>query len=98
MTVFREIVRRLTTVLRPRRFDRDLHDEMALHVDLRAAREAERGAALAEARRRAQRAFGAPLRLREDAREAWGWLWWLADDLSRLESDTTPSTAAPAPA
>lgn len=30
--------------------------------------------------------------------EAWGWLWWLADDLSRLESDTTPSTAAPAPA
>ena len=30
--------------------------------------------------------------------EAWGWLWWLADDLSRLESDTRPSTAAPAPA
>ena len=23
--------------------------------------------------------------------EAWGWLWWLADDLSRLEGDTTPA-------
>ena len=75
MTVLREMVRRLNTLLRPRRFDRDLHDEMALHVDLRAAREAARGATPAEARRLAQRAFGAPLRLREDAREAWGWLW-----------------------
>ena len=27
--------------------------------------------------------------------EAWGWLWWLADDLSRLDGETT-STAAPA--
>ncbi|MFI5073448.1 MAG: FUSC family protein [Actinomycetales bacterium] len=29
--------------------------------------------------------------------EAWGWLWWLADDLSRLEGDTAP-TVAPAAA
>lgn len=29
--------------------------------------------------------------------EAWGWLWWLADDLSRLEGETTP-TVAPAAA
>jgi hypothetical protein len=27
--------------------------------------------------------------------EAWGWLWWLADDLSRLEGETAPA-AAPA--
>jgi Fusaric acid resistance protein-like len=27
--------------------------------------------------------------------EAWGWLWWLADDLSRLEGETAPM-AAPA--
>jgi predicted permease len=75
MITFREIVRRLMTLIRPRRFDRDLRDEMALHVDLRTAREAERGVAPDEARRRANRAFGAPLRLREDARDAWGWLW-----------------------
>ena len=30
--------------------------------------------------------------------EAWGWLWWLADDLSRLEGETVPTAAAPAPA
>ena len=48
---------------------------MALHVDLRAAREAERGAAPDEAARRAQRAFGPTLRLREDARDAWGSMW-----------------------
>jgi uncharacterized membrane protein YccC len=29
--------------------------------------------------------------------EAWGWLWWLADDLSRLEGETAP-TVAPAAA
>ncbi len=29
--------------------------------------------------------------------EAWGWLWWLADDLSRLEGETAPM-AAPASA
>jgi fusaric acid resistance family protein len=29
--------------------------------------------------------------------EAWGWLWWLADDLSRLEGETAP-TVLPAAA
>ncbi len=30
--------------------------------------------------------------------EAWGWLWWLADDISRLEGETLPAAPSPAPA
>ena len=30
--------------------------------------------------------------------EAWGWLWWLADDLSRLEGEIEPMAPTPAPA
>ena len=70
-----ELCRRLAAIARRRALDRDLQDEMALHVDLRAAREIERGAPADEAARRARRAFGAELRHREDARDAWGWLW-----------------------
>jgi predicted permease len=52
-----------------------LRDEMALHMDLRAARDVERGLSAEQAAERARLAFGQPLRHREDAREAWGWLW-----------------------
>ena len=30
--------------------------------------------------------------------EAWGWLWWLADDISRLEGEALPAAASPASA
>jgi hypothetical protein len=64
-------------------------------------------ATLREADRKAVRA-GLAETAREPGREAhpnatlravqaWGWLWWLADDLSRLEGETTP-TVAPAAA
>jgi hypothetical protein len=56
-------------------------------------READRAAVragLAETAREAGRDEHPNATLR--AIEAWGWLWWLADDLSRLESETAPTT------
>jgi predicted permease len=73
--------RRLMMLLRRRRFDRDLADEMQLHLDLRAAREVERGAPPREAARLARRAFGGALGVREQSRDAWGWRW--LDEMGR---------------
>ncbi len=56
-----EFFRRLRYLLRRRRFDRELAAEMAFHREM-AAREG--GMPL-----------GNVLRLREEAREAWGWMW-----------------------
>jgi predicted permease len=72
---FGTLVRRITALVRWRRRDRDLRDEMALHMDLRAARDVDRGLSAEQSAERARAAFGQPLRHREDAREAWGWMW-----------------------
>jgi predicted permease len=56
-----ELFRRLRYLLNRRRFDRDLENEMQFH------REMSTGMGHAE--------FGNLLRLREQARDAWGWTW-----------------------
>lgn len=61
----KEMLRRLSYLLSRNRRGRELEDEMAFHREM-----AER-AGRPEARRR----FGSPVRLREQAREAWGWTW-----------------------
>src|SRR5262245_39216276 len=71
----RELGRRLLMLLRGRRFDRDLDEEMRLHRELRAG-ELERGGLGPDAaRREAARRFGSALQAREDSRAAWGWSW-----------------------
>src|SRR5690348_10063073 len=60
-----ELARRVWYLLRRRRFEAELRQEMAAHRD-----------ALDDPRR-----FGNALRLREEARDAWGWRW--LDDLAR---------------
>jgi len=62
-----EFFRRMLYLLTQRRRDRELREEMAAHREMAA----ESGAR-----------FGDDLRLREDAREAWGWMW-----LDRLKQD-----------
>src|SRR5580692_297973 len=64
----RKLFRRISYLLHRRRMDQDLADEMAAHREM-----------MAEDRRRA---FGSTLRLREDSRAAWGWVW-----LERLWQD-----------
>jgi predicted permease len=64
-----ELYRRLCYLLNRRRIERELIDEMAFHREMAA--------------RGGGRPFGNMLRLREEAREAWGWTWIdrLAQDL-----------------
>ena len=56
-----ELFRRLRYLLNRRRFDQELAEDMDFHREM-AAREGRQN-------------FGNPLRLREEARDAWGWTW-----------------------
>jgi hypothetical protein len=64
-----EFFRRLRYLFYRRRFDQELADDLEFHREM-AAREGRQN-------------LGSTLRLREDAREAWGWMWIdrLAQDL-----------------
>lgn len=73
----REVWLRLTYPFRQRRIAAELREEMALHVELRAAKLLEQGdaanvhAASVDARKR----FGNASRIEGAARDAWGWRW-----------------------
>jgi predicted permease len=64
----RKLLRRLSYLLHRRRLEQDLADELEAHREM-----------MSENRRQA---FGNALRLREDSRAAWGWMW-----LDRLRQD-----------
>jgi hypothetical protein len=68
-----EIFRRIRYLLQRRRFDRELESDMEFHREM-AAREGRSN-------------FGNVLRMREQAREAWGWTW-----LDRLVQDLRYAT------
>jgi predicted permease len=70
-----EFWRRLCFRLRGARFDRDLAEEMRLHVDLRAADKQADGIPPEAAVAAARRQFGNATHLREISRDAWGWTW-----------------------
>ena len=56
-----ELLRRIRYLLNRRRFDEELASEMEFHREMSA--------------RDGGRPFGNTLRLREEARDAWGWIW-----------------------
>lgn len=66
-----ELLRRLRYLVTRRRQERELEDEMEFHREMMA-------------REGRAASFGNTLRLREDSRDAWGWLWLeqLAQDLA----------------
>src|SRR5579872_4154623 len=64
----RELFRRLRFLFQPPRLTAELENEMEFHREM--------------AERAGRRNFGNSLRLREQAREAWGWTW-----LDRLLQD-----------
>jgi putative ABC transport system permease protein len=70
-----ELTRRLAMLLRGRRFDADLEEEIRLHRELREREQIEAGVAPDEARHAARRRFGNDLVLREESRDMWGWSW-----------------------
>jgi putative ABC transport system permease protein len=63
--------RKLIFAVRRGRFERELEDEMRLHLELKA----EAGGATEDARYAAQRQFGNVLLTREASRDLWGWVW-----------------------
>jgi predicted permease len=65
----------LRTLVRRRRAEADLDDELRLHLELETERQVRAGLSPEEARRRAQVAFGPAERFREEARDARGTRW-----------------------
>ncbi|HKE83378.1 MAG TPA: permease prefix domain 1-containing protein [Vicinamibacterales bacterium] len=89
-----EIGRRVRMLFRGGRFDRELDEEMQLHIQLRQEKLRAEGLSDAEALRRARRRFGNSLRLREQSRDVWRWRW--LDDVGRdLRSGARQLRAAP---
>jgi predicted permease len=78
-----EMGRRLRMLFRREQFDRDLQDEMRLHMELRQQEHVDRSLPAEDARSAARRTFGNATLLREVSGDAWGWSWLdqLAQDL-----------------
>jgi predicted permease len=76
-----ELWRRLRTLFRRDRFDRDLAEEMQSHVEMQAEENRASGMNAPAARFAARRQFGNATALKETSREAWGWR--ALDELAR---------------
>src|SRR5262252_4166344 len=70
-----ELKRRLRMLFHRDQFERDLEEEMRLHVDLRREQQIDSGVSAGEAGREAHRRFGNVARMRERSHMAWGWNW-----------------------
>ena len=71
----RELWLRLSYPFRRRRVEHELRDEMALHLELRAAELRQRGLTASDAAAAARRRFGNRSRIADASRDAWGWHW-----------------------
>jgi predicted permease len=76
-----EMRRRIASLFRRERFDRELSEEMRLHREMRETEQRAGGANGENARAAARQRFGNDLRLREESREMWGWKW--AEDFAQ---------------
>ena len=66
---------KLQSLFRRNRNAQQLNDEIQFHIDQQIAENIAAGMSPGEARHAAMRAFGSPTLLKEEARDAWGWLW-----------------------
>jgi predicted permease len=71
-----EVWRRVAMLLRRRKFDRELDEEMRLHLELRQQEQLQSGMTAGHAQAAARRQFGNLTSLRERSRIAWGWEWF----------------------
>jgi len=77
-----ELWRRLSVLLRRRRFDGDLEEELRFHLEAQAEENRQNGMDAEEASFAARRQFGNLTLARETSREIWSWGW-----LERLGQD-----------
>jgi len=75
MSTLATLLRRLRAFSRRSRLQRDLDEEMQLHVALRREQLQQHGMPYDDAALVARRRFGNRLQLREQGVEAWGWSW-----------------------
>ncbi len=75
MSLVGELKRRLDMLFHRGRFQRELDEEMRLHVELRREQQMASGASAKSARQAALRRFGNATRLREESQRTWGWEW-----------------------
>ncbi len=75
MSVAGELRRRLEMLVHRGRFQRELEEEMRLHLELRRQQQLATGLSEDAARRSAQRRFGNVTRMKEKSHMAWGWSW-----------------------
>jgi predicted permease len=75
MSLAGEFRRRLIMLLHRGRFQRELDEEMRLHLELRRQQQIASGLTPEEAQRSAQRRFGNITRIKEKSHMAWGWDW-----------------------
>jgi len=74
---------KLETLFRRNRAAQHLDDEIEFHLEQQIGENIAAGMNRAEARYAAMRAFGNPMVLKEETRDAWGWIWLeqIAQDL-----------------
>src|SRR5271156_3749796 len=70
-----ELRRRLSMLLHRSRFQRELDEEVRLHLELRRQQQIASGLTPEAADRSAQRRFGNAARIKEKSHMAWGWDW-----------------------
>jgi predicted permease len=73
MEWLRKLWRRLLVLLRCRRFNQELEEEMRFHLELQTQENLEEGMDPVEARYAAMRKFGNTGLLKEESRDRWGW-------------------------
>jgi predicted permease len=83
------VLRRLKHLAHAPRFDRELEEEISLHIEMRTEELEQAGMARGDAIARARREFGSPLRATEDTRAVWRFRW-----LEDLIADLTYATRA----
>src|SRR5262245_35608075 len=72
MITFRDLACRLRALVRPRQAERDLHDELAFHIERETAKLIDQGLRPDQARARAQARFGSPALVADECRDARG--------------------------
>ena len=75
MSLAGEWIRRLSMLLHRGRFQRELDEEMRLHLELRRQQQMAAGLNPEAAQRSAQQRFGNLTRLKEKSHLTWGWEW-----------------------
>ena len=76
-----DVGRRIAMFMRRARIDRELDEEIRLHLDLIEQQQRDRGAPPVEAAAIARGRFGSPMRIKEDSHQAIGGIWLV--DLAR---------------